>query len=181
MGQQADGTAGRWGEGSIRLDLRVYNAGMQKRVGIFRRTTSTGLPQILGWLWALPWTLVGLSIGFLLGGKAKRIDGVYEIHGPVIAWTLRHMLVPALAMTLGHVVLGCDQRSLRLTRAHERVHVRQYERWGPFFIPAYMLCWLWLSLRRRDGYRENPFEIEAYAVDGLNDQWLDQRISEGPQ
>jgi hypothetical protein len=32
-------------------------------------------------------------------------------------------------MTLGHVVIARDQDLLDLTRAHERVHVRQCERW----------------------------------------------------
>lgn len=68
-------------------------------------------------------------------------------------------------MTLGHVVLGSDLKSLNWTCRHERVHVRQYERWGPFFIPAYLLCSVWLMIRGRNAYRENPFEIEAYAID----------------
>ena len=40
-------------------------------------------------------------------------------------------------MTLGHVVLGRSAAALAETRAHERVHVTQCERWGPFFLPAY--------------------------------------------
>ena len=35
-------------------------------------------------------------------------------------------------------VLGIDEFWLNETRAHERVHVRQYEHWGPLFIPAYL-------------------------------------------
>jgi hypothetical protein len=45
------------------------------------------------------------------------------------------------------------------------VHVRQYERWGPFFIPAYLLCSVWLMLRGYNAYLDNPFEVEAYAID----------------
>ena len=45
---------------------------------------------------------------------------------------------------------------------HEMVHVRQYERWGPFFIPAYLACSLGLWLAGKDAYRDNPFEREAY-------------------
>ena len=47
-------------------------------------------------------------------------------------------------MTLGHVVLGRSAAALAETRAHERVHVTQCERWGPFFVPAYAAS----SLRR---------------------------------
>ena len=65
-------------------------------------------------------------------------------------------------MTLGHVVLGRSAAALDVCREHEMVHVRQYERWGPVFIPAYLLCSLVLLMRGRDAYRENPFEREAY-------------------
>jgi hypothetical protein len=68
-------------------------------------------------------------------------------------------------MTLGHVILGRDTAALAATREHERVHVRQYERWGPLFIPAYLGCSLYLWLRRRDPYYDNPFEVEAYEGD----------------
>ena len=88
-----------------------------------------------------------------------------EIHGPLIAAALSRFIVPASAMTLGHVVLGKDPANLDRTRAHERVHVRQYERWGIVFLPAYLLLSAWLFVRGRDGYRENPFEIEAFKVD----------------
>jgi len=65
-------------------------------------------------------------------------------------------------MTLGHVVLGRDELLLDLTRDHERVHVRQCERWGPLFIPAYLLASLWVKLRGGRPYEDNPFEREAY-------------------
>jgi hypothetical protein len=47
-------------------------------------------------------------------------------------------------------------------RAHEQVHVRQYERWGPLFVPAYLLSSLVELLRGRRPYRDNWFEREAY-------------------
>jgi len=65
-------------------------------------------------------------------------------------------------MTLGHVVLGGSPQALDATRNHELVHVEQYERWGPAFIPAYFLCALLLRLQGRHGYWDNPFEREAY-------------------
>ena len=42
-------------------------------------------------------------------------------------------------MTLGHVVIARNAELLDKTRDHERVHVRQCERWGPLFIPVYLL------------------------------------------
>ncbi len=77
-----------------------------------------------------------------LGLTASRftvVDGVLEAHGPGIA-ALFDLIAPRrgiAAMTLGHVVLGRSAAALAETRAHERVHVTQCERWGPFFLPAY--------------------------------------------
>ena len=121
--------------------------------------------------WAGPTTLVGLTAaGFarLTGGSVRAIDGVLEVHGGFATFALRRLtLLPggAAAMTLGHVVLGVSAAALDVTRAHERVHVRQCERWGPLFLPAYGAASVWLWLRGRDAYRDNPFEREAYAAD----------------
>jgi hypothetical protein len=41
------------------------------------------------------------------------------------------------------------------------VHVRQYEHWGPLFVPAYLAASLWALLRGRDPYYHNWFEMEA--------------------
>lgn len=68
-------------------------------------------------------------------------------------------------MTLGHTVVGRTAAVLDLTRRHELVHVRQYERWGPFFIPAYLVCSAWQWFQGRDPYRDNPFEVEAFRED----------------
>ena len=50
-------------------------------------------------------------------------------------------------------------------RAHEQVHVRQYERWGLFFVPAYLVSSLWQLLRGRHIYRDNCFEREAFGAE----------------
>jgi hypothetical protein len=109
--------------------------------------------------------LTGIGIGLILGGRFQQVDGVIEIHGPLISEVLSRLYVRAMALTFGHVVFGQTEAALQITRAHERVHVRQYERWGPAFVPAYLLASAYLFLRGRDGYRENPFEVEAYAAD----------------
>ena len=67
-----------------------------------------------------------------------------------------------MAMTLGHTILGQSQAALDVSRAHEHVHVKQYERLGPFFIPAYLAASVWAWIRRKDPYRDNIFEVEAY-------------------
>jgi hypothetical protein len=115
--------------------------------------------------WAFPATCVGLAIGaagLLSGGRAHRRGRVLEFWGGAAAVFLRRLFRGAAAMTLGHVVLGRTLHDLERSRAHELVHVRQYERWGPFFLPAYLLCSLVLWCRGKDGYLDNPFEREAY-------------------
>jgi hypothetical protein len=51
-----------------------------------------------------------------------------------------------MAFTLGHTVLGQTDAALDVFRKHEMVHVRQFERWGPFMGPAYLGCSLVLWL-----------------------------------
>jgi len=98
------------------------------------------------------------------------VDGVIEACGPSIAWGLRHLTLlkgGASALTLGHVVLARDVETLDWTRQHERVHVRQYERWGALFLPAYVLASVWAAVRGRHFYFDNRFEAEAFAVEAL--------------
>ena len=122
----------------------------------------------LRYLWALPTTALGLALAPLAiftGGGLQVVEGVMEVHGGAVRWLLRYataMRGGASAMTLGHVVLGLDRHALEKSRAHERIHVRQCERWGPLFIPAYLLASLWQLLRGRSPYFDNPFEREAY-------------------
>ncbi len=119
-------------------------------------------------LWSLPTSLLGLAIvavTLFTRGRAGIHTGVIEAHGGFASLLLRRFtLLPggASAMTLGHVVIARTAETLATTRAHERVHVRQCERWGPFFLPAYVLCSVWIFLRRGDAYRDNPFEREAF-------------------
>ena len=122
---------------------------------------------LIGYIWAAPTTAIGLVM--MLGGlwrvRVRVVDGVLEAHGPALAWLLRHLtLMPegAAAMTFGHVVIARDRQSLESTRAHERVHVRQCELWGPLFVPAYLAASLWALLRGRDFYFDNWFEVEAF-------------------
>lgn len=125
------------------------------------------LTTTLRYGWAAPNTLIGIIIGLLLFGRFRVLDGVIEIHSPGISRLLRSLWVPAAAMTLGHVVIGRDRDCLDSTRSHERIHVSQYERWGPAFLPAYLSASVWMWLRGRDPYMDNPFEVEAYANDGV--------------
>lgn len=121
--------------------------------------------RMLRYLWAGPNTALAIGIGLLLFARFRVVEGVIEMQGPGVAWVLKRLPVSALAMTMGHAIFGRDNFALDLTRKHEQVHVEQYARWGLFFIPAYLGWSAWLYLKGRDGYLENPFEVEAYAVD----------------
>jgi hypothetical protein len=122
--------------------------------------------RYLRYAWASPATLIGLVVAFALArrGRLALVDGVVEAHSPLIERALTSFTVLARgaeAMTLGHVVLGRNARALELTRAHERVHVRQYEIWGPFFLPAYFLAGACALAMGNHPYFDNKFEREA--------------------
>ena len=76
-----------------------------------------------------------------------------------ITTELTEIIGGAAAITFGHTVLARSLADLDHSRQHELVHVRQYERWGPFFVPLYLLETLWAIVRRRHPYRDNRFEI----------------------
>ena len=136
-----------------------------------RSTASFRQLKALRFLWASPNTLLGLALGaiwWLGGARLRRVDGVLELAlaAPARPPRLGAWRLPFAAITLGHVVLAVDQASLDQWRVHERVHVAQYERWGPFFLPAYLSSSLWQWLCGRDAYWDNPFEVEARRADG---------------
>ncbi|MEZ6153574.1 MAG: hypothetical protein R3C09_26035 [Pirellulaceae bacterium] len=118
-------------------------------------------------LWVGPYSLLGMcigSLGMLLGGRGRYRDGAFEFYEGFTAWFVRRLPTgPTTAgFTLGHVILGQTSEGLEIVGKHERVHVRQFERWGPLMGPAYLGASAWLWLCGRDAYRDNPFEIEAY-------------------
>ena len=124
--------------------------------------------QLLYWLWASPASVLGLLIGLVglcSGGTVRRIGPTLEFWGGAVTGLMNSRLVHARGMTLGHVILGVAGPTLEQIRSHEWVHVRQYERWGPVFIPAYLIASGWLWIAGRDPYWENPFEVEAYDAD----------------
>lgn len=91
-------------------------------------------------------------------------QGALEFYGGLPAWLLRRAPLAggAAAITFGHTVLARSLSDLEASRAHERIHVAQYERWGILFIPLYLGCSLWLMLRGQSPYWDNPFEREAF-------------------
>ena len=125
------------------------------------------LSRIVRYIWASPVTLFGLFLGCLTlatRGRAQIVQGAIEFSGGFSTWFLRRRWIcnNAGAMTLGHVIIGQTQDDLESARDHEHVHIKQYECWGLFMVPAYVGCSFWLWLRGKKPYWDNPFEKEAY-------------------
>lgn len=126
--------------------------------------------RLIRYVWAAPWTAVAGALTPLVrlsGGRARMVAGVLELEGGFLPSVLRRLPPGGVAaITIGHVVLGRDAGVLDLTRAHERVHVEQFERWGPLFPLAYGLASLAAWGRGGDYYRDNRFEVEARRQEG---------------
>lgn len=112
--------------------------------------------KVLRYLWALPWSLLGALISPFFRRRSV-VRGVLLAEGAAwprrFGWRYR-------AITFGHVVLSVDELDLD-TLDHELVHVRQYETWGPLFVPAYLLASARAKLVGRHYYRDNAFEVAA--------------------
>jgi hypothetical protein len=117
-------------------------------------------------LWAFPCSAVGLmasAVPLVLGGSAKWSAGALEVTyrpslaacGKVAQW------LPFRAIVFGHVIIAVTRQELMAISPHERVHVEQYETWGPLFFLAYPAASLWQLLYGRSPYWHNYFEVQA--------------------
>ena len=107
-------------------------------------------------VWAAPGSLIGVVLSPLFRRRCT-MHGVLLCEGA--EWA-RRLGWPYRAITFGHVILSVDELD-EPTLRHELVHVRQFERWGPLFIPLYLLASGWALVRGRHHYRDNRFEREA--------------------
>ncbi|HVK93987.1 MAG TPA: hypothetical protein VM571_04595 [Noviherbaspirillum sp.] len=130
--------------------------------------------RVLGILWTLPNTLIGLiggSVGLLFGASVQfsRRDFALVFHrwpwGPGGAITFGNTILhtgdtlDSECLTYEHRAGRCDHPRIKIGD-HERAHVYQYMVLGPLFLPLYLLCG-GVSVR-------NPFERAAdrYAMTG---------------
>jgi len=121
-------------------------------------------------LWAAPVSLAGLALAplaLVAGGRIRIVRGVVEVSGGCLGPLLSRVnpWFPIQAITLGHVVLGVSAEVLERCRVHERVHVRQYERWGPIFPLLYLASSAAALGRGRGAYDGNAFEREAFEAE----------------
>ncbi|MBA3594070.1 MAG: hypothetical protein H0W47_09775 [Polaromonas sp.] len=125
--------------------------------------------DIMSLLWASPCSVLGLvlaCIPLLAGGRARWSSGALEVtyrESQVDCGKLARRL-PFRGIVFGHVILAVTSEELRLIGPHERVHVRQYGRWGLLFFFAYGASSLWQLLCGRSAYWDNHFEVQARAL-----------------
>jgi hypothetical protein len=132
-----------------------------------RSTFMATILKAIKYLWAFPVTFFGLvaaGLTALTGGSVQVVSGVVEAGGGFAERLIEVLLRRKVScMTVGHVILGLDPENLARARAHERVHVEQYEKWGALFIPLYIGSSLWAWSHGKHRYRDNVFEREAYS------------------
>ena len=121
------------------------------------------------YIWASPASAIGICaacVVSLVGAKFKRVSGVLEVSLAPRGAALQKLIarLPFAAITLGHVVIACSAQQQNALRQHERVHVAQYELWGPLFLLAYPLESLFQLIRGRRPYLDNRFESAARAA-----------------
>ena len=138
------------------------------------REVSSAALRILGILWTLPNTLIGLiggGFGLLFGASVQfsRRDFALVFHhwpwGPGGAITFGNTILhtgdtlESECLTYEHRAGRCEHPRIRIGD-HERAHVYQYMVLGPLFLPVYLVCG-GVSVR-------NPFERAAdrYAMTG---------------
>ena len=124
---------------------------------------------LVKYIWVLPASAIGMcaaGIACVIGAQIRSVSGVLEV-SLAPRNTVLYKAVTCLAfeaITLGHVVIACSAQAQAAHREHERVHVAQYELWGPFFLVAYPLESLFQLLQGRQAYLDNRFEMAARAA-----------------
>lgn len=120
---------------------------------------------LIGYVWALPVTLIGLALAaFYRCGSYRWIGGVLTCVSPRPMWGK-----PA-GQTLGWISMYSDEteRGRDYMRVHEYVHVWQTFVLGPLWLVLYGLFFVAEYVVMGGGdwkpaYRKNPFEAQAYA------------------
>ena len=137
------------------------------------------------YLWALPLTLFGFCLALCTGIfdrkqrfiviKNAQTAIVFIVYGAILQALLkRHPFGNMQAVSVGCCILAQDADCARSSLVHELVHVQQALRWGLLFPIAYLLASLWAWARGGHMYRDNRFEVAAYAAqDNAMDNAID--------
>lgn len=111
--------------------------------------------------WRWPNDALGrLAAATVRGARRREIRGASIVEDPRFDRLFRLVPNHPTAMTFGSTVVA--RRHLdEATVSHELTHVDQYGRFGPLFLPLYLLGAAWGLLRHRESYVGNPFEKQA--------------------
>jgi cytochrome c-type biogenesis protein CcmH/NrfF len=127
-----------------------------------------------GILWALPMSIIGLLIVLVYRWHRWRYQFPYVeviVKRTIPKW--------AMGQTFGFVIVysgpiykerfkslswAAVDRERRIVR-HERRHVLQSMIFGPLFPIMYGFGLVYAVVRRRNWYKDNPFEIDARSVE----------------
>jgi hypothetical protein len=120
-------------------------------------------------LWAAPLTLFGLLVAALLYALSG-FRGQWRVKSPAISLItplstqlFSHPKLNLSALCIGQLIIARDEGNLQSSWAHECVHIRQAQRYGPLFPFLYCGHSLWCALTGRHAYWNNVFEVEARA------------------
>ena len=127
------------------------------------------LALLVGIVWALPLTLVGLLLALPVIACRGEVRLVRSTRAPALLFSgraadymlERHPFGAMCAMAIGHVVIAERSSLTRRILTHELAHVRQAACWGILFPFVYLGASAWAMLRGQDAYWNNVFEIAA--------------------
>jgi hypothetical protein len=127
------------------------------------------LALLVGIVWALPLTLVGLLLALPVIACRCEVRLVRSARAPALLFSgraadymlERHPFGAMCAMAIGHVVIAERSSLTRRILTHELAHVRQAACWGILFPLVYLGASAWALLRGQDAYWNNVFEIAA--------------------
>jgi hypothetical protein len=115
---------------------------------------------------ALPGDLMGLLVMRACGipgiTREVEVDGLSAVlvEHPSAGRYLDRGFLPIRAQTLGRYIFARERLSAALVE-HELEHVRQWQRFGPLFLPAYFASSAAAWMGSRNPYLANRFEVAA--------------------
>ena len=118
--------------------------------------------NILGFLWCLPNTILGLLAG-ILSFALPRGDWIIESNKGFI-WLLHKLGYEGISIgyTILYYPLPKFPHILYDDYLHELVHRQQQKVWGIFFFFAYIVAGFMAIWGGKHFYFDNYFEIQAY-------------------
>ena len=119
-----------------------------------------------GWWRLLPGDMLGrlvmLGCGIPAPTRVHNARGMQAVlvEDPRVGLWFRAHAMPVTAQTLGRYVFSRGPISDHIL-AHECEHIRQWDRFGPFFLPLYLGSSAVAMFRGRRPYWDNRFEASA--------------------